>query len=907
MTEQYAGLSLEVDVSQVDKATVSLESFAKANDTAAKGVESFINEEQVARQKQKQFNEELKKGRAEFAALEKAIDPATSKIKNLQQAADQLDGLWKKGIVPDAKFFELSDVIGTQITALKKSRQALTEEGRAALENARAKAAAQRDGDSFLKSLQAQANAATMTKTQLLELRAAELGVSAQAAPLIAAMNNTASATNAAGISAGQYRQAMRMLPAQITDVATSLAGGMPIWLVAIQQGGQIKDSFGGIAGAIKALMTFVTPLNVAIGVTAAVMGTLVYSIYSASKEFDKIRTGIEKTTGLSGDFSATIARSIQDLSNVTGQTTDDIAQAYITTSDSALEAEKKLIDVGVSYEKASELVKKYKSEGNFTFLNGQIAEHQAKVADLKKSWTDVILEKGKALGLTALAFTSGAVADIGMRKDGIKQAGVLAQVKQLNDDITNAQKEQAKVVAETTDKIEKQYYSSNRVAGAQKQLTEAEKDLRTVRATGSKEAIAQAEDLIRIRKREVKDAIEAENKRNKPKKEKKSPIVRSPEEQLDKELYSLQAQLRTLKEHKEIGDKISSQRKALWTTEGMIAVLEEAQGKRRLSNEEQALLASQKKVLALANQKAELGDQIQEQEKLNALNDKSLAFTIQMNQQTKALKDTREMSSREAQREAERAKITSDYLAGGGKEGDSALQKMQEAQTKYYEEEDAKRADWQAGAINAFKNYGEAAADMYANVGDIASNALSGLSDMMTDFLMTGKANFADFAKSIISQIIKMITQMIIFNSISGMMGQGGISFANGFKLPGFAVGGFTGYGGKYEPKGVVHGGEFVMTKEATKRIGVDNLYKLMRGYATGGYVGGSSSNGSGGSYNGGGFSVNIGSIPVDINNGGDPKGMEQGVKAIFQQMIQESCGQGGEVYNYIQSKMGA
>lgn len=57
-----------------------------------------------------------------------------------------------------------------------------------------------------------------------------------------------------AGISAGQYRQAMRQLPAQITDVVTSLASGMPLWMVAIQQGGQIKDSFGGVGATFQAL-----------------------------------------------------------------------------------------------------------------------------------------------------------------------------------------------------------------------------------------------------------------------------------------------------------------------------------------------------------------------------------------------------------------------------------------------------------------------------------------------------------------------------------------------------------------------------------------------------------------------------------------------------------------------------
>lgn len=59
-----------------------------------------------------------------------------------------------------------------------------------------------------------------------------------------------------------------------------------------------------------------------------------------------------------------------------------------------------------------------------------------------------------------------------------------------------------------------------------------------------------------------------------------------------------------------------------------------------------------------------------------------------------------------------------------------------------------------------------------------------------------------------------------------------------------GYASGGYTGNGGKYEPKGVVHGGEFVMTKKAVNNAGVGRMYAMMRafetgkGYAMGGYV---------------------------------------------------------------------
>jgi len=81
-------------------------------------------------------------------------------------------------------------------------------------------------------------------------------------------------------------------------------------------------------------------------------------------------------------------------------------------------------------------------------------------------------------------------------------------------------------------------------------------------------------------------------------------------------------------------------------------------------------------------------------------------------------------------------------------------------------------------------------------------------------------------------------------FNGIAGTLDPSGKSIQ---KLPrvalpaGFADGGYTGDGGKYQPAGVVHAGEFVFTKEQTARAGVGNLYamaKALAGYAKGGLV---------------------------------------------------------------------
>lgn len=82
------------------------------------------------------------------------------------------------------------------------------------------------------------------------------------------------------------------------------------------------------------------------------------------------------------------------------------------------------------------------------------------------------------------------------------------------------------------------------------------------------------------------------------------------------------------------------------------------------------------------------------------------------------------------------------------------------------------------------------------------------------------------------------------IFSSIFG----GGSSAASGATgsitvgsqvFPQFGSGGYTGAGGKYQPAGVVHKGEFVFDQDAVNRIGVSNLVRLQKGYASGGYVG--------------------------------------------------------------------
>ncbi|QVW27740.1 tail tape measure protein [Hafnia phage Pocis76] len=900
MAERYAGVSLGVDVSQINNAIKSLKQFKDANAKAADSMGDFVDKEFVAKQRAKELAQELAKQRAEFKSIQASIDPTASKMDKLRQSAAKLDSLWRKGVIPDDSFFELGAILETQANKLNLARKALTEEGRAAIEEARNKEKAIAAGRQFIASLEAQAAAAGKTQSELTAMKAAQLGVSEQAAPFIAQMRQQEAQIEKLGISMGQYRQAMRMLPAQITDVTTSLASGMPIWLVAIQQGGQIKDSFGGLVPMFKALATFITPLNVGLAAIGVTMGALVYSVYSANEEFVKIRDTIKETTGLSGEFADKVALSIKELADASGKSAEDIAKAYITTKDSAHQAIEKLIDVGYSYDEAVKKVNEYKGATNFTSLNNEIADHQLKVAELSETWLDVAASKAKAFALGALAVTSGAAGTVQANKDAINQIRMLNNVKQLQTDINEAVKKGEKERATVAAAVEKEFYATNRVANAQKELNELIKQQKTLAVSNNEEAKKQVGYLVEAKKKEIEDLKKLEAKKSEPKK-KGGGVARSVEEQLDKELYVLQAQLETLKEHRTVNDVISRQRQSLWSIEKQIQILQEAQSKRQLTAGEKKLLAEQQSVLELAKQKAEIGDQIVLQERSNKLYQNSIDFIRQTSAAIDEIGMKQEgMTDKQIQRQLELNRIRDEYIAKGGAADDPALQNMLEKQKQLYEQQDALQMNWLAGAKNAFNEFGESATDVYTNIGNLASSALNGLTDQMTEFLTTGKSNFKDFAQSIIGMIVKMIAKMVIFNSLSGLMGGGqSFSFANMFGK-GFASGGYTGDGGKYDPAGIVHKGEFVFTKEATQRIGAKNLYRLMRGYANGGSVGGSSYS-RGGSSGGAGTSFTFGDINVDVNNGSDPKGMETGVRMIVTDMLQRSCAQGGEIYNFL------
>lgn len=117
----------------------------------------------------------------------------------------------------------------------------------------------------------------------------------------------------------------------------------------------------------------------------------------------------------------------------------------------------------------------------------------------------------------------------------------------------------------------------------------------------------------------------------------------------------------------------------------------------------------------------------------------------------------------------------------------------------------------------------------------DALSNALGRVGDRLMDLLLNQGIN-------------------ALFKSGSGGLGGLLSLFGGGGELPGFGTpnfvgpmlptglsgGGYTGAGGRYEPAGIVHRGEYVFSAPSVDRIGLARLDRMHRGYADGGLVGG-------------------------------------------------------------------
>lgn len=99
-----------------------------------------------------------------------------------------------------------------------------------------------------------------------------------------------------------QAAQQARQLAPQLTDITVGLATGQSPFLILLQQGGQLKDVFGGVGNAAKALASVFTPLRVIVGGVAAAIGSIGLAAFQGRRDTD----ALTRSLVLTGNTAAT-------------------------------------------------------------------------------------------------------------------------------------------------------------------------------------------------------------------------------------------------------------------------------------------------------------------------------------------------------------------------------------------------------------------------------------------------------------------------------------------------------------------------------------------------------------------------------------------------------------------------
>ncbi|QJZ82914.1 phage tail tape measure protein [Escherichia coli O157:H7] len=748
-------------------------------------------------------------------------------------------------------------------------------------------------------------------------------------------LSRQALAAQKAGISVGQYKAAMRTLPAQFTDIATQLAGGQNPWLILLQQGGQVKDSFGGMIPMFRGLAGAITLPMVGVTSLAVATGALVYAWYqgdSTLSAFNKTLVLSGNQSGLTADRMLTLSRagqaagltfnqareslaalvnagvrggeqfdainqSVARFASASGVEVDKVAEAFgklttdptsgliamvrqfrnVTAEQIAYVAQlQRSGDEAGALQAANDIATKGFDEQTRRLKEnmGTLETWADKTGKAFKSMWDAILDIGRPessadmlasaqkafdeadkkwqwyqsrsqrRGKTASfrANLQGAWNDRENARLGLAAATLQSDMEKAGElaarDRAERDASQLKYTGEAQKAYERLLTPLEKYTARQEELNKALKDGKILRADYNTLMAAAKKDYESTLKKPKSSGV-------------KVSAGERQEDQAHAALLALEAELRTLEKHSGANEKISRQRRDLWKAESQYAVLKEAATKRQLSEQEKSLLAHKDETLEYKRQLAELGDKVEYQKRLNELAQQAVRFEEQQSAKQAAISaKARGLTDRQAQRESEAQRLRDVY-------GDNpaALAKATSALKNTRSAEEQLRGSWMAGLKSGWGEWAESATDSFSQVKSAATQTFDGIAQNMAAMLTGAEADWRGFTRSVLS----MMTEILLKQAMVGIVGRigsaiggafgGGASASSGTAIQAaaanfhFATGGFTGTGGKYEPAGIVHRGEFVFTKEATSRIGVGNLYRLMRGYAEGGYVGGAGS----------------------------------------------------------------
>ncbi|EJI4919216.1 phage tail length tape measure family protein [Klebsiella pneumoniae] len=811
-----------------------------------------------------------------FQRMLDKIDPLAAALRNLEQQQSELNTAFKSGAINTSQYDAYSK-------KLQETRREVTGEAQAEREAVKAhdeqvtalrRLEAQIDpvGEAFRRLNEQQRQLDTAKTSGMLSPLAYDR-LNSKLAESRDALEKTQAQLGKTSQSAAQTANAMRMIPAQMTDIVVGLSTGQSPFMVLMQQGGQLKDMFGGIGPAIKGVGTYVMGLVNPYSVAAASVGLLTYAVYQNRREIDAATKIATTSLGANGDAAERLALNMVAISDKTGQTIDEVGSMFITTNDGASEAINKLIDVGFSYDEARTKVAQYKDSANLTALNADIDQHRREILKIGDSWTAAAIEVKNyytAADKGRQNVALGGAIDPTMR--------FIGQALDLQTTMNTLTIEGNKAVKNSVDWINKEYLAADRVAGAEARLKEARAQSRKIAFSGNKEAIDQANALIAVREKELEQAKKAGQPKTHKEKAYTEDAATRLLDQINQQTTAMQSQL-------DASDKLNSATQARIKFEQQIADLK---SKTQLTADQKAILSRSDEILqaykqqeALQNSVKTLDDYRKMQEQVKTKDERTndlLKTRLELLEKAKAtgqLKPGEYEKTRadiyqntDMQLPSTVRNVVGNLTPTGGRLS-GTFEGMQ-GQINEYDQAQQELHCWLAAQEEAYAKAGEITAEgearmtsirqraadanqvIEAQKNTIISAATQSLFDSTAEIMRTGfgeqsaiyKVAFAASKAFAIADSMVKIQQAIASGAVSAPYPANIIAMASiaaqtasivsniqAVSGVGFASGGYTGPGGKFQPAGIVHKGEYVFDQASTNRIGVSQLEALRNG----------------------------------------------------------------------------
>ncbi len=673
--------------------------------------------------------------------------------------------------------------------------------------------------------------------------------------------------TGKAALSSKQLAQATRQLPMQFTDIATGLASGQKPLQVLLQQGGQLKDTFGGIGPALRASAGYIIGLINPMTVLAAAAAALALAWKQGSDELVGFNQALARTGGYVGRTAQDLQALTTELDLVAGISRGAASEALLKTAASGRFAGDQFLEVSraaalmasATGQSVDETIKKFVELGRApvdALLRLNETEHFLTQAQLDR--VRALEDEGREQEAVAEAIRiySDNLSEVA-RKSRDALPAMEKGWRAIKDEITGAWGELG-VYLNLVSEFSSQNIPGFSTGGFLKQFATASLPTTRLRMFNRRARQELRPDFSNVQGSPTVDSA-AERARMEAEKERE----KQRESFMAQELRYLDDKARKTRD---IADVEALVTKGVITREEAtkrITQIEDAYARRASKGSRAKEVDEEARALEQLIRRFEsMSDQLDRQVALygNTSHAAAAAYDIQvagLDKVNRALADQirgkaqmldmlelmeeaerveRDNAEAHARRMENNAQLISDMqfelnllgLSNEAREREIALRYLSADATEEQIAAVSSLADQLTRAREADQNWNELSRNMAQSFQDILDGSVRA-----TD----GIKNFFD---SLNSQILRNITQdwadaltdwLKTLGSASAGAGGGGGWIAGLLGAFGFASGGYTGNAPRNAVAGVVHGQEYVLNAATTRRLGRSNLDALNAG----------------------------------------------------------------------------